>query len=618
MFVGTSMENSPALLVPVISLDSQSEGLDSSLPCWVPRAQHDLAQRVAELRQLQERHVTETEAVKRGIERAILGCRREERRLLERVEQDHRDTQQRLEQVQKENLAAARVSMGLLDQRLCKLVQLQQQVQEAAPLVLNDSSANQNLLLKEVAEFLQPWEISVSLKKVNFKPSPQPNAVVFGEIHVQEQSLSLHVGGCGRQGQMCSLHSQAMKLGDTTNKCSGRKPKSKDQDWTSPAGRVIKKISLSNQSDLELEEEQTMSSAKISQWLPKCQQPDWESCQEDKVDTAYLQQQGKDKYMAVSTNLKDMDNKSRDPAYIMSSDELHCCPRNPRKMLGMAGRKPSPSPERRRDRVKLGYSLSLDRQESDKRKIIQESSTDNRFLRYGSTPHTCPRLAQRQSQASQSCLDLTSTGRSHSRLSQSSDEHSLGTQGDSGRAPSPADSLDSSYTFIVSPSHHEYSINRGSLSYSCRLSRSAVDLTHKTYPLITAGSNGHGEWKSTNINSRSRTTSPPNRKGPRVADTKKYKAYNTLPQRKATAAEVVKSAICSSAKETKEAREERGEPALVVLEEEDDLSFTDFSTPGVHLISQFGKQGSGRSDLTLPSGIHAMSQGQMFIVDCGD
>ncbi|KAK3529919.1 hypothetical protein QTP86_007236 [Hemibagrus guttatus] len=36
------------------------------------------------------------------------------------------------------------------------------------------------------------------------------------------------------------------------------------------------------------------------------------------------------------------------------------------------------------------------------------------------------------------------------------------------------------------------------------------------------------------------------------------------------------------------------------------------------LVKKFGKQGSGRTDFTLPSGIHATAQGQLFVVDCGN
>ncbi|XP_023192382.1 E3 ubiquitin-protein ligase TRIM32-like [Xiphophorus maculatus] len=127
MFVGTPLDSSSTCPVQANgpdpkSPDSQSDGPSSSSPhhsppCWATQAQSDLAQAREELRQIQLRRATEIETVKRGVERAILGARREEKRLLERVEQDHRDTQQRLEQVERENMAAARVSQSLLEQR---------------------------------------------------------------------------------------------------------------------------------------------------------------------------------------------------------------------------------------------------------------------------------------------------------------------------------------------------------------------------------------------------------------------------------------------------------------------------------------------------------------------
>ncbi|XP_044071601.1 uncharacterized protein LOC122885051 [Siniperca chuatsi] len=640
MFVGTPLDSNPTSPIPahIPSPECQSDSpspalLPQSPPCWATQARCDLAQAEAELRRLQEGHATETESVKRGLERAILGARREERRLLERVEQDHRDTQQRLEQVQRENMAAARVSQSLLDQRLRKLDQLQQRIQEVG---LDESGPHKNLLLKEVAEFLQPWEISVSLKKVNFKPSSQPNAVAFGDIRVQEQSLCLHFGGCGPQGQLCALHSHEMQCEDTNHQGAGGEKSTVGQGWTSPTGRVVKKLNLSTWSDLESEEEQKLSSSKICHWLPKCEQSDMESFQDDKMESASFQPQREDVFLTVPTVLKNMDTEGKEQVYKMNSNGKHYSPRNQRKLRTVVSdRKPSPSTERRREHAKLSHCLSLDNQDRNKGKVNQDSNS--RHLRYGNSALTCPRMTPREPLTSQSCLDLTSRSRPHSRLSQSSDEHSLGTHGDSGRAPSPTDSLDSSYTFIVSPSH-DYSMNRGSLNYNCRLSKSAVDLTHKTCPLISGGTNEHvGVWrvKCGNFNSMSSSTStsPTLSRGPRVSDMGQtllyptYRSHNILHQpqkhkqglkQPLVARSLSMSVIDGSSQEPKRGKGERGEPALVELEEEGDHSLTAFNPRGVHLIRQFGKQGSGRADLTLPSGIHASPQGQLFIVDCGN
>ncbi|XP_034416755.1 uncharacterized protein LOC117750022 [Cyclopterus lumpus] len=624
MFVGTPLGRNSSSPVPAHSPspDGQSGGpaqppLPESPPCWATRARWDLAQAEAELRRLRERHATETDTVKRGVERAVSGARREERRLLERVEQDHRDTQQHLEQVQRENMAAARVSQSLLDQRLRSLARLQQRIQEVGQQSCpEDGGPNQ--LLKDVAEFLQPWEVSVSLKKVNFKPSSQPHAVNFGDIRVQEQSLCLHVGGCGPQRQLCALHSQKMQSDseDTHHHGAGGEKSPLGEGWTSPTGRVIRKISLSTRSDLESEEEQNLSPTKMCPWVPKCEQSDWESSQDDEIESASLQPQGEDTFLTVPTVRNSMVTADKEQVYKMNGNAKHYTPRNPtRTVTAVSGRKLSPSPERRMEHAKLSHDLSLDSQGGGRGKVSHESNS--RPLKYGNSAITSPKMTSRELLTSQSCLDLTSRGRPHSRLSQSSDEHSLGPHGDNGRAPSPTDSLDSSYTFIVGPPH-DYSMNRGSLNSNCHLSKSAVDLTHKTRPMISGGMNEHlGEWTVTcnDFNAMSSSTSPTLSRRPRVSDIWQTPKRSKQPL---VARSLSMFVIDGSSQESKRGREKKGESALVELDEEGDSSLTVFNPRGVHLIRQFGKQGSGRADLTLPSGIHATPQGLLYIVDCGN
>lgn len=634
MFVGTSMVNNPTCPTPDPSPDSQLESLSPALlppsPLfWATKAQKNLVQAEDNLRRLKEHHENETESVMRGVERAILGVRREERRLLERVEQDHRDTLQHLEQVQRDNMAAVRVTQSLLDQRFHKLAQLRQQIQEVCQRSgLGDCGTNQNLL-KEVAEFLQPWEISVSLKKVNFKPSSQPNAILFGDIRVQEQSLSLHAGGCGPQGQLCALHSHKMH-NDNTNDHGAMGEKSTRggaQGWTSPTGRVVRKISLSTSGNLESEEEETNSSTRTYLWLPKCGLSESETSQGGEMDSHTRQQE--DVYLTVPKVLQNLDTENKEQA--MSRKRQQYSPENKRKPLTtIPCRKPSPSSERRWERAKLSQGSSLESRDGDKGKLSQDSNTG--LYRHSNSMITSPRLTLREHLTSQSCLDLTSTDRPHSCFSQSSDEHSLGTHGDSGRAASPTDSLDSSYTFIVSPSHEH---NKGSLNYNYNLSKSAVDLTTRTHPLVVSRMNECGRTMRLcgNFNSSSSTTSPTLRRGHLICEMGRTLSYsanrsqNILPQpqkeitgdgsKPPVARSLSMSVIDDSSQESERGRGDREEPALMELEEEGDSS-TAFNPTGVRLIRQFGKQGSGRADLTLPSGIHATPQGQLFIVDCGN
>lgn len=605
--MGTSLSSNPTSPIPDCP-DHQSNGrspvLPQSPPCWATQAWCDLAQAEAELHCLQERHASEIKSMKQGVERAILGARREEKRLLERVEQDHRDTQQHLEQVQRDNMTAAQVSQSLLEQRYHKLAQLQQQIQELGQQVWSGLDENLNLLLKEVAEFLQPWEISVSLKKVNFKPSPQPNAISFGDIRLQEQSLCLHARGFGLQGQNCAIHSHEMHV-DTDHQSTGEETNTIGQGWTSSTGRVVRKIRLSTQNDLESEEEHKFFSTPMCLWLQKSEQSYWESSQDDEIESNSFQQQGGDVILTVPMVLKNMNTDDKEQVYKMVSNGKSYSTRNHRPLLtAVSCRKPPPSPERTWE-----HALSLDSQEGVNGKLSQDSKS--RLLRYSNGMPTSHRMTPKEPLTSRSCLDLTS---------RSKPEHSLGTHGDSGRAPSPTDSLDSNYTFIVSPSH-DYNVSRGSLNYNCRLSKSAVDLTHKTHPLIRGGTNEQVRvWriKCGNFNPSSTLTSPIHGRELRVSNM----GLQTQKKNEMAGSEkhlvAGSSSMSDSSKERMRGRGEKRESALVKLEEAGDQSKEVFNPRLVHLMRQFGKHGSGRADLTLPSGIHATPQGQLFIVDCGN
>lgn len=634
MFVGTLLESNltSPMQVSSPSQDSQSDGPSSttppqSPPCWLTQAQSDLAHAEEQLRKIQECLATETEIVKRGVERAILGARREEQRLLERVEQDHRDTQQHLEQVHRENMAAALLSQALLEEKIHKLAELKQQIHEVSQSVPNESGSNHNSTLKDIAEFLQPWEISVAFKKVNFKPSSQPNAVTFGDMRVHEQNLCLNVGGCGPHGKLCALHSREMQCEDRSHQSPGKEERAHGQGWSSPMGRIVTKLNLSNRNNLEAEEEQKLSAAKISHWLPKCEQSEWELYREDELESSFFQPQVEDVFLAVPSVLKNLDSKGKGHVNKKNANEKCYSPRNQKKMLSVSSKsKPSHSPEQRQSNY-----LSFDSQVGDKLKV--SPNINRRYLRYGCSVLTSSKMTPKDPLVSQSCLDLTAKGQSYSRLSQSSEEHSLGTQGDSGRAPSPADSLDSSYTFIVSPSCN--SLNRASLNYSCRLSKSAMDLTPKTRPLISDGTNKQDlcSIKCGDISALlSSTSASPTQRRIKAFDRGQILTHSAHmsqnnfqePQKKDTitgskqplvARSLSLSVIDGFSQEPKKGK--GGKPALVELEEVDP-HFTVFSSRDIHLMGQFGKQGSGRADLTLPSGIHATPQGQLFIVDCGN
>lgn len=601
--------NSPSL--DCLSPDPQVDCPSPAPPCWIEQARDNLARAEVELRRLRDNHSTEVEGVKRGAERAVLGVRREEQRLLERVGQDHRDTQQHLEQVQRDNMAAVRVSQSLLQERLQKLAILQRRVQEEFQRdSLRDSGMKQKLL-REIAEFLQPWEISVSLKKVSFKPSSQAKAIAFGDVQVQEQSLSLHTGGCGPQGQHCALHSQNKQGGDAKSEGFGEEVSAQRQGWTSSTGRTVRKISISSQNNLKTEEEKSCSSRRIGCWPPKSEQSDWESSQEDNQELASFQPKDEEIVQNSAQARKNIYSDNQESEFKVHKNVISHSPKNQRRRLTVAsGRKASPSPERKWGHTRINHCFSLESQDGDKRKHCQDPYSH--YVGQSSTFPTAPRLVHREPQTSQSCLDLSTRERPQSCFSQSSDEHSLGTHGDSGRAPSPADSLDSSYTFIVSPTPE--CINRSSWHKSGNLSRSAVDLTNKAPPCIITDQ--ECTWRfpgHSNQMSSSASTSPVFSRGRGSHETPACRGHAQVASKPLVARSLSLSVIDSSFQ-----KRERGKLVLTELEEEGDPPMAVLNPREVYLLRQFGKQGSGRAELTLPSGIHATNQGQLFIVDCGN
>uniref|UniRef100_A0A3P9ATT4 B-box C-terminal domain-containing protein n=1 Tax=Maylandia zebra TaxID=106582 RepID=A0A3P9ATT4_9CICH len=139
----------------------------TSPPPWVTQALSNLERGEQELLNLREQQQAEVEEVNRELDSAAIEAQREERRLLEKVEQDHREAQRHLSQVKRENAAAVRVVQSLVDQQLRKIGQLREQIQRWGSTA---GESNRNQLQRGVAEIIQPWEISLTLKRVSFLP----------------------------------------------------------------------------------------------------------------------------------------------------------------------------------------------------------------------------------------------------------------------------------------------------------------------------------------------------------------------------------------------------------------------------------------------------------------
>ncbi|KAK3568419.1 hypothetical protein QTP86_005882 [Hemibagrus guttatus] len=576
------------------------------LPCWATQALCDLAVSETELRRLRERQAVEAEMVGRGVERAMLGAQREERRLLERVEQDHRDLQRRLEQLQRDNAAAVRVGQALIDQHLRKICQIRDQIKKT-----NEKNANgdkiggevdqkYDLLLKSVAELLQPWEISLALKRVSFKPSAQPKAVTFGEIMVQDHAVNLPVGACGLKGQLCSLHASGGQCDKWTE------PGKEGRNMPDGAGpghsqilmssnscgnqRAIRKIKLSAQSDKECGEDVKPLSLHMGHWHPKLVPSERESLQEEEYESRTSESKGDELFMAVPELLSNMEL------------EDFMCQQN--------GSLQSLASEAARKQLE---SLSSEREYQPQRvpflcNHCEDPKTDRReqnSLKGGSRISSMPSpRSQRDPNSSHRCQDLLSHDRSLSHLTTSFDDHGYN------RTPSPAESVDSGYTFIVSSSKNYTTPNH-------RLSRSSSELSR---PLINLGKNQSSKWKANRHQQSSalQTKAGPSHGNYSQKEHPQHKGWSWGVSRSLSMSVIDGSSqdglnqhVSTGSKRMDGVKiwGERSKSALMEFEEDAQR----LSAEKMSLVRRFGKQGSGRADLTLPSGVHATPQGAAFL-----
>ncbi|TRY97233.1 hypothetical protein DNTS_013719 [Danionella cerebrum] len=603
--------------------DSKCSSSASSfaLPCWATQALCDLAKCETDLRRLREQQATEAQSVSRGLDRALLGIQREERRLLERVEQDHRDLQLRLEQVQRDNGAAIRVGQRLVDQRLFKVIKLRELIKKAGSDGSKDREwdLKKDQLLKGVTELVQPWEVSLTLKRVSFKPSAQPNAISFGEVKVQDHSVQFPAGSCGQQGQLCPLHAAEARSGahggDSQSTSDGASPRQspvlspgpKPRHTSSGNLRVVRKLRLSARSDEESGEEAKRHLPKtFSRPQKQVESCEHDSSQEDECESPSSECKGDELFLAVPS-LQHGESEGED----------------------YAQRPNGPITPFASQRVRRQRELSLS---PERGHLEQDDWYVHRFGHHARRTRSSRETSRYSVPSSpQSPREILSSqgsnnfGRSSSQLSASSDDHPQN------RAPSPTDSVDSGYTFIVS-SPRDFTT---SLRPTARLSRSAADLSNCNRPLSETKMQQASMWSvakrqvpvsgstSQKRSEMSRTKSCPSHGKVCQKNTQPHATCSSKVSRSVSMSVIDPSfqkrqTYHSAGRQTSlnenNLRGERAEHAL--LESEEDAG--SFPPEEVRLIRQFGKQGSGRADLTLPSGVHATPTGQLFLVDCGN
>lgn len=562
-----------------------------SPPPWVTQALSNLEQGEKELQILRERQQTEVEEVNRELDNAVIEAQREEHRLLKKVEQDHREAQQHLSQVKRENAAAVRVVQTLVDQQLRKIGQLKEQIQRWGSTA---GGANKNQLQRGVAEVTQPWEISLTLKRVSFLTNPGSKTLSLGEVDVREQNMTYPIGVCGVQGQKCALHSGDKAFSNITPleirkepqpTRAGQRHSPEDSSKTNSGNmRVVRKLRLSSSTENENE----LKSPTLKSPILRHRNIS-ESSQDEEVESICSDTQGQDLFLAIPPVTSQGESEG---------DESDGRQNGPMRRSTVKGKR------RQKALVLVSHDEpSCPPEERDEKSMEVEIS---------------PKTKRKSSLSRRSLVDLSSV---HER--KISNDSSI----DSGSSPSPVDSEDSCYTYTVNPS-----VN-GSIKQEHCHSLSTTDLSDKPHPLIN-GSKGECSGirkisrmrlasESSNLEGgqRSGTVSDENTVS---SDERQSRSKTRGPQglslnrvSRSLSMSAIEGDKTHQIKESQQYKKEKRDgvvSALRELEEEGASTALD----SAYLVKQFGKQGSGRTDFNLPSGIYATVKGQLFVVDCGN
>ncbi|KAM9828195.1 uncharacterized protein ACBT44_021210 [Syngnathus typhle] len=529
--------------------------LTSPLP-WATQALSNLEQGERELQSLRERQQDEMDELNRELDNAAIDAQREERCLLEKVERHHREAQRLLSQVKKENSAAMRVVQTLIDQQLRKICQLKEQIQRWGGVA---GGANKNQLQRGVAEVTQPWEISLTIKRVSFLPTKSKN-VCLGEVSIYEQGRTYPIGVCGVQGQKCALHS-----GDST---------------------------FSNTAPLEIRKEPSTVKAGQRQ----------SSEENTKTKSGNLQIGTKQNPLSSSANEEFRSSVSPIPrnrglSESSQEDGNNCSDVHGRDVLtafpvlSRQGESESDESDGKYQPTDKTSSVLVSREETSS---PQESESFSR--------NTLGYLPTRANSFSQKALS-------------GSDESSK----DSGGSPSPAACEDSCY---MCPEN--ISLN-GSFRQEHRLSLSSDKFSGKLSPV------SHGdksECRAIRKVNRIRLAAEPTLKQTQGHDPDSRPDSNTLnvkePHfssqiyvRKVCGLHSVNPSVPDMEREGSQKYKNKDNDVAALRE----LGEEGGSSPALdsaYLVKQFGRQGSGRTDFNLPSGMHATVKGQLFVVDCGN
>lgn len=550
----------------------------TSQPPWVTQALSNLEQGEKELQSLRERQQIEVEEVSRELDNAMIEAQREERRLLEKIERDHREAQRHLSQLKRENAAAVRVVQSLVDQQLRKISQLKDQIHRWGA---SAGGANKNQLQRGVAEVTQPWEISLTLKRVNFLLDSDLNNLNLGQVSVREQNMTYPIGVCGVQGQKCALHSgdaaftnlTPLEIRKEPNKATMRSSSDERNKSNGSNARVVRKLRLSSST----ENEDDPKSPPFKSPVPRRRGAS-ESSQDEEIESICSDGQGQDLFLATAPFSSQGESEGDE------CDRSHCGAMRRSMLKG----------KRKKKAVVL---VSHD----DGPFCPPEERCENRNVETSSNNEGC------ESFLTHSPADLSPDPHPPSpSLTLPSAESSI----DSGASPSPVGSESSCYTYVVDSS------TTGTVKSEHCLSLSTNELSN---PLMNSDVRHQGGVRKVNrmrLASESPTLDPAQEESNRSSGRSLERQQSPeIHETRGVNRNVSRSLPMSAIEGDKlhQIKDSDRQP-LGHLEEETESTALDLA----YLVKQFGKQGSGRTDFNLPSGVHATNKGQLFVVDCGN
>uniref|UniRef100_A0A3Q3JD79 E3 ubiquitin-protein ligase TRIM32 n=1 Tax=Monopterus albus TaxID=43700 RepID=A0A3Q3JD79_MONAL len=570
----------------------------TSPPPWVTEVLSNLEQGERELQSLVERQQAEVEQVNRELDNAVIEAQREERRLLEKVEQDHREAQQHLSQLKRENAAAVRVLQSLVDQQLRKMGQLKEQIQRWGSTA---GESNKKQLQRGVAEVTQPWEISLTLKRVSFLTHPESKTISLGEVHVHEQSMTYSTGVCGDQGQKCALHSGDSVFSNITPFEIRKEPQpnrggqkySPNETTKTKSGniRVVRKLRLSSSTDNEDELKSPTIKCPISRHCGAS-----ESSQDDELESVNSDTQGQDLFLAVPPVSSQGESEGDEPDGRQKKTKRRSLLKGKRKQKALV--------------LVSCEEPSCPFEETDKKNCDVTIS---------------PKVKCKSSLSRHSLVDLCTEGHPLSLQALSKKKTSNESSLDSGSPPSPVDSEDSGYTYIVN-THINRSLKQ---ERSCLVS--TTDLSGKLRPIINSNKGEHKGIRKVNrlhLVSEPSTFDQSQESGPEPDK----RTTTSIERQSRSKSRVTQSSSLNRVSRSQSLSAIEGDKLYQVKVSQQDndtekvvSSLREMEEEGgstaldsAHLVKQFGKQGSGRTDFNLPSGIHATVKGQLFVVDCGN